>query len=49
LCKIDLQKLFSIKNNNWFKVLKKLDILQTKVIETIFLNNISVIVKLNFN
>ncbi len=40
LHKIDSRKLSSIKDNDWFEVLEKLNILQTKVIKTISLNNI---------
>ncbi len=38
--KIDLQELFLIKDNNWFKALKELDMLQTKITKIISLNNI---------
>jgi len=40
LREIDSRELFSIKDNDWFKALEELDMLQTKVIKTMSLNNV---------
>ena len=40
LREIDSRELSSIEDNDWFEALEELDMLQTKVIETMSLNNV---------